>query len=103
MQAGRGDRDIEPEAVAGLRAAASAIYPHLGRARAVAYAGVRAATPDGLPLVGFSGGPRGIMLAVGARRNGWLLAPAMADVAAARLRGVPAGAFGEAFDPARFA
>ena len=32
-------------------------------------AGVRAATPDGLPLVGFSRTP-GVILAVGARRNG---------------------------------
>jgi glycine oxidase len=103
MQVGRRDREIEPEAVAGLRAGATALYPDLDRASASAYAGIRAATPDGLPLVGFSSGPPGVLLMVGARRNGWLLAPAMADVAAARLRGVPGGAFGEAFDPARFA
>jgi glycine oxidase len=48
--------------------------------------GVRASTPDGLPLVGWSATP-GVMLAVGARRNGWLLAPLVADLVAAYLKG----------------
>ena len=103
MQAGRSDRDIEPEAVARLHRAAGELFAHLNGATPKAQAGVRAATPDGLPLVGFSASAAGVMLAVGARRNGWLLAPAMADVIAARLRGMAAGPFGEAFDPARLA
>jgi glycine oxidase len=54
-------------------------------------------------MAGPSGSDPSIVLAVGARRNGWLLAPAMADVIAARMLGLDAGAFGAAFDPARFA
>jgi len=103
MQTGRDDLEIEPEVVSRLHAAAGRLFPGLAGAAPSARAGVRAATPDGLPLAGFSKDHSSIMLAVGARRNGWLLAPAMADVVAARLRGLPAGAFGDAFDPARFA
>jgi glycine oxidase len=46
--------------------------------------GVRAATPDGLPLVGRSSTP-GVWIAAGARRNGWLLAPLIAKVLTAAL------------------
>jgi glycine oxidase len=102
MQEGRRDLDIEPEIAEGLRARASALFPSLARADRTARAGVRAATPDGLPMVGFAAGVPGVMMAVGARRNGWLLAPVMADVVAGYLRTVPRGAFAEAFDPARF-
>ena len=103
MQAGQTDLRIEPQAVSRLHAAAGRLFPALLGAKPTARAGVRAATADGLPLVGSSPEHDGVMLAVGARRNGWLLAPAMADVVAARLRGLDAGAFGAAFDPARFA
>jgi glycine oxidase len=103
MQVGRNDREVEPEAVARLKAAASLHFPALAGAQPQAQAGVRAATPDGLPLAGPSAAGGEVMLAAGARRNGWLLAPAIADVIAAWLRGLQAGAFGEAFDPARFA
>ncbi|HVY34110.1 MAG TPA: FAD-dependent oxidoreductase [Caulobacteraceae bacterium] len=103
MQSGRNDRRIEPHAVKRLHTAAGRLFPALLAAEPTARAGVRAATADGLPLVGWSPEQKGVMLAVGARRNGWLLAPAMADVVAARLRGLDAGAFGAAFDPSRFA
>ena len=102
MQPGRDDLEIEPEIVDRLHAAGAALYPSLAQIRPSARAGVRAATPDGMPLVGFSRTAPGVLLASGARRNGWLLAPAMADVVVARLRALPAGAFGEAFDPDRF-
>lgn len=102
MQEGRNDREIEPDIIDNLRARAGALFPGLAQADLTARAGVRAATPDGLPMVGFSAEAPGVMLAAGARRNGWLLAPAMADVVAGHLRGVPRGAFAQAFDPARF-
>jgi glycine oxidase len=103
MQAGLNDRRIEPDAVAALQLSASLLFAGLAQAIPTAFAGVRASTPDGLPMVGFSRGQSGLMLAVGARRNGWLLAPAMADVVAGHLRGLETGAFGQAFDPGRFA
>ncbi len=102
MQPGRSDLTIEPEAVSRLQAAAAQLFSSLAHPTPRAEAGIRAATPDGLPMVGPSV-QAGLLLAVGARRNGWLLAPAMADVIAAQLRGLPTGAFGTAFAPDRFA
>jgi glycine oxidase len=63
--------------------------------------GVRASTVDGLPLVGWSDRP-GVMLAVGARRNGWLLAPLVAGLVAAYLTGKDPGPDAAQFDARRF-
>jgi glycine oxidase len=73
----------------------------LGRLTWTAAAGVRAATPDGLPMVGEARRPD-VVLAVGARRNGWLLAPMIAEVVLDALAGRPRGAAAQQFDPARF-
>jgi glycine oxidase len=102
MEPGRSDRRIDEAAVAGLRRLAISLYPGLEGAEATAKAGVRAATPDRLPLVGPSSRPD-VFLAVGVRRNGWLLAPLIADMIAAHLAGCDAGVFGEALDARRFA
>ena len=74
----------------------------LSRLTWTAAAGVRAATPDGLPMVGASTTPN-VILAVGARRNGWLLAPMIADVVLGAGRGAASGAspIAERFDPKR--
>jgi glycine oxidase len=101
MEEGRTDLAIDPEVVARLRAGAAALFPHLAQAPATASAGVRAATPDGAPLVGPSPQP-GVLLARGARRNGWLLAPLIAQVILDHLLQRPPAAAGRAFDPARF-
>jgi glycine oxidase len=101
MEEGRSDRDIDPEAVALLAAGARRLFPALAAAEVEARAGVRAATPDGLPLVG-PGEEAGVLVARGARRNGWLLAPLIAEVLLDRLAGRPASAASRAFDPARF-
>jgi glycine oxidase len=100
MEPGRSDLTIDKEAVEGLRAAAVALYPHLARARPEAFAGVRATTPDGLPLVGGCG-QEGVLVARGARRNGWLLAPLVAEVIIDRLQGRSSSAASRAFDPDR--
>jgi len=101
MEPGRDDLDIDPSAVATLRAGASAVIPALASGPVEARAGVRAATPDGLPLVGPSDRP-GVWLAVGARRNGWLLAPLIARIMADMLAGVTPDSRAALFDPARF-
>jgi glycine oxidase len=62
---------------------------------------VRAATPDGLPLAGPSRSDPSIILAVGARRNGWLLAPLVAGMVLDAVEG-RAGPHAALFDPARF-
>ena len=64
-------------------------------------AGVRSATPDGLPMVGPSSAP-GVFLAMGARRNGWLLAPLMAQVLSDQLAGAAPAPWAGLFRPSRF-
>ena len=100
MEAGLSDRSISPEAVERLHAAAAALFPMLRLLKPEAFAGVRAATVDGLPIVG-SYGTEGIMVARGARRNGWLFAPLIAQMIADQLVGAPLSAEGAAFDPGR--
>lgn len=86
MEHGRDDLAPDPAATRALRAAAAILRPDLDLDRAAVDVGVRVTTPDGLPLVGWSQTP-GVMLAVGARRNGWLFAPLVADMVAAYLTG----------------
>ena len=102
MEAGVADRRVDPAVVERLRASAIALLPHLAAASASGAAGVRASAPDGLPLVGPSS-VAGVWLAMGARRNGWLLAPLIADGLIAQLAGAPPGAWTPRFDPQRFA
>ena len=99
MEPGRHDRRTSPAALQRLRRGAGQWIPALLEAPGRGLAGVRAATPDGLPLVGASSNP-GVFLAVGARRNGWLLAPLVADVLIQRLTGERNPAC--PFDPQRF-
>ena len=101
MEPGLTDRRPTPAAVEALRTLAVALFPDLAEAPYQPLAGVRAASPDGLPLVGPSVAP-GVMLAVGARRNGWLLAPLVAAITAAYLAGDDPGPYAHAFDPSRF-
>jgi glycine oxidase len=101
MEAGRDDLDPDASATQGLRAAAWALRPELDLDKADVEVGVRVTTPDALPLVGWSASP-GVLLAVGARRNGWLLAPLVADMVAAYLNGDNPGPDAAAMDARRF-
>jgi glycine oxidase len=101
MEAGLSDRAIDPAAVEGLCALAAALSPGLASAPVAPLAAVRATSPDGLPLVGPSLSP-GVWLAVGARRNGWLLAPLVARAVATQLAGRDPGPDAGLFDPRRF-
>ena len=101
MEPGRRDLEIEPATLARLQAAAARLFPALATASATGAAGVRAGTRDGLPLVGPSATP-GVWLAMGARRNGWLLAPLIAETIAGQLAGEAGGRFAGLFGPARF-
>lgn len=100
MEAGAVDRTIEAQALERLRGAAAAAIPSLAGAPVRGAAGVRSATPDGLPMAGPSS-RRGVWLALGARRNGWLLAPLIADVLVERLTGAQAGSWAAQLDPLR--
>jgi glycine oxidase len=101
MEAGRNDTKIDPASLAPLVEAAGRMFPQLAAATFGVAAGVRAATPDGLPMVGLSQAP-GVILAVGARRNGWLLAPLVAQSVAACVTGAESGPYARRFDPGRF-
>ena len=101
MEPGRADREVEPAALAPLLEAGSRLFPGLEGATHLGQAGVRAATPDGLPLVG-RGVEAGVLLAVGARRNGWLLAPLVARIIAACVTEGDPGPYAARLDPQRF-
>ena len=101
MEEGRADRALSPKVQAGLAAGARALFTHLASVEPVGAAGVRAATPDGLPLVGPS--RCGLHLAAGFRRNGWLLAPLAARITADQLDGRDPGPWADALRPDRFA
>ncbi len=102
MESGRADTGIDPAQVERLRDLAAAAAPIFAAASLTPRAGVRAATPDGLPMVGPARAP-GVWLALGARRNGWLLAPLIATALVDGLAGRAPGPWARAFDPARFA
>lgn len=100
MEAGRDDAGPDPAAAAPLRAAGLALFPGLADAPWRAEAGVRAATPDGAPLAGPAG--PAVYVAAGARRNGWLLAPLVANTVCAYVMGRDPGLFAARLNPGRF-
>ena len=101
MEAGVDDARVDPVALKPLVRAAGQLFPALAGATFAAAAGVRAATPDGLPMAGPSIAP-GVILAAGARRTGWLLAPLGAQVVTACVTGRDPGPYAARLDPARF-
>lgn len=82
MEPGAYSLSVAEDKVGALLAAAARLLPAIADAAAEAQAGVRAATPDGLPWVG-PAADGSTLLAVGARRNGWLLAPLVAETLSA--------------------
>ncbi|MDP1737637.1 MAG: FAD-dependent oxidoreductase [Caulobacter sp.] len=101
MEPGLDDRRVDPGQAARLLALGERLWPGISALRVRAEVGVRAATPDGLPMVGWSATPN-VLLAVGARRNGWLLAPLVARTIAAYLADEDPGPHAARLDPRRF-
>lgn len=101
MEAGRADLVVDPARVEGLLAAGVRLFPALRGADVVAETGVRAATADGLPMVGRAARP-GVLLAAGARRNGWLLAPLAAAMITAYATDADPGPWAGRLEPGRF-
>jgi glycine oxidase len=100
MQPGRTDREAD-EVIVDL---VERTFPELSAAPNYGgdvRIGIRGATPDGLPLVGPSSRP-GVWLAMGARRNGWLLAPLVAAMTRAYLAGEDPGPWAPNLDARRF-
>ncbi|CAN5392821.1 FAD-dependent oxidoreductase [soil metagenome] len=101
MEVGRADALVDAAVSERLSTMALAIAPDLAGAAYTAHAGVRAATPDGWPLAGWSQTP-GVLLATGARRNGWLLAPLIGEIIADLWRGAEPDPCARLFHPGRF-
>ncbi|HYF22910.1 MAG TPA: FAD-dependent oxidoreductase [Caulobacteraceae bacterium] len=102
MEAGRSDSVAEPEVVERLRRAAVDAVPELGDAVVEgAWAGVRGASPDGLPMVGATALPR-VFAALAPRRNGWLFAPLVGRMVADLVMGEDPGADAEVLRTDRF-
>jgi glycine oxidase len=77
------DKTVHPSDIARLRSLAAALLPPLADAPQLeAWAGLRPATPDGLPLLGALPDQPNHLLATGHYRDGILLAPATAHVMA---------------------
>jgi glycine oxidase len=103
MEAGVADAAIDPAVVRRLLETAAPLAGLLaGPVSWRAAAGVRAATPDGLPLVGV-GEVADVILAGGARRNGWLLAPLIARAVLDAVEGRALSGAAARFDPRRLA
>ncbi|WP_374468843.1 FAD-dependent oxidoreductase [Phenylobacterium sp.] len=101
MEAGVDDPTPDPAQAEPLLLRGARLFPELRGAGHVLAAGVRAATPDSLPLVG-PGRTPGVVLAVGARRNGWLLAPMAAGIVAACVTERDPGPHAHRLAPGRF-
>jgi glycine oxidase len=102
MEFGLTDMQVDAAVVQGLLDAAAPLTRPLGGPAWRAATGVRASTADGLPLVGWGRTP-GVVLAVGARRNGWLLAPLIAQRVLDLVEERPPRGAEKGFDPARLA
>jgi glycine oxidase len=98
MEAGRDDVETDAGTVADLKARAARLAPEANLDAAVARAGVRAATPDGWPLIGRDAAS-GVLIASGMRRNGYVFAPLAARIVLDLIEGRPAEA---TYDPNRF-
>jgi glycine oxidase len=98
------DKTLHPSDLAHLRSLADALLPPLANAPQLeAWAGLRPATPDGLPLLGALPAEPGHFLATGHYRDGILLAPATAHVMAQLLSGESPSVDLTPFSPARAA
>ena len=102
MEVGTDDARIDPRRAAGLLKAGTRLFPAIAGAAFTVATGIRAATPDGLPMAGWSIRP-GVLLAVGARRNGWLLAPLVAQTVVDCLAQAAPGVHADRLAPGRFA
>ena len=101
MEAGLDDTELDAEVAERLSALGRSLFPDLAAFSPKAMAGVRAASPDGLPLVGPSQAP-GVILACGMRRNGWLLAPLVAAQVAAYVQSEDTSPWAGLLNPQRF-
>lgn len=96
------DKRVDPQTIQRLHQAAANLLPELGEARVLeAWAGLRPAAPDGLPILGATS-LRGYFVATAHFRNGILLAPITAEVMTKIILGEPPEYDLSEFSAARF-
>jgi glycine oxidase len=97
------DKTVHPADIAKLHALAATLLPQLVSAPILeSWAGLRPATPDGLPILGALPTHSHHHMATGHYRNGILLAPATAHLVAQSILGEPTSLDLSPFSPARF-
>lgn len=102
-QFGTSDPDIDSWMLARMLKRAVDYMPGLARMNAIrSWTGFRAASPDGLPLVGQHPQQPGLWLAVGHEGLGVTTAPGTAELLVAQLLGRPSALAIEPYSPARF-
>ncbi|EGF89524.1 FAD dependent oxidoreductase family protein [Asticcacaulis biprosthecium C19] len=100
MEFGVDDLLVDPAVVASLKGRAREIMPALDLASARALTGLRAASPDGWPMIGRDGAS-GVYVATAMRRNGYIFAPLAARMILDLLDGEPPPELAM-YDPNRF-
>ncbi len=96
------DKHVEPAVIQRFHQAAANLVPAIGEARILeAWAGLRPAVPDNLPVLGATSLP-GYYVATGHYRNGILLSAITAEVMSAVVRGEKPGFDIKAFGIQRF-
>lgn len=97
----RGATDVA--AVGEMARAAVALMPGLARLRLLrTFAGVRSATPDGLPLIGRMPGAENLFVATGFEGDGICLGPVTGRIVSDLVRGETPQTDIAAYDPGRF-
>jgi len=97
------EKAVTDEATANLQEMAAEISPFLDGLEVVdRWSGLRPRAPDGLPILGQIAGLDGLFIATGHYRNGILLAPLTARLAADSLVGGVDSEYFTTFGPDRF-
>lgn len=96
------DTSVTEKGISRLEKWSPRVFPTLIEKPFYSWAGLRPATQDGMPLIGSLKDAKHIIFAVGHYRNGILLSPVTAKVAADLIDGIPECTPVAAFSPDRF-
>lgn len=96
----RFDRRVDKALVADMQQRVERVFPGQVRLGERAWAGIRPMSPDGWPIIGPDG--KGVLVAAGHSRNGWLLAPVTAEIITSYVFGAEIPAPWAALSPERF-
>ncbi|MER9979899.1 FAD-binding oxidoreductase [Mesorhizobium sp. M0103] len=98
----RRDRGTDAATIAAILREAVALYPSLRARRVIrTFSGVRTASRDGLPIIGFHPAIQNLLIATGFEGDGICLGPMIGKIIANLVRGLPAGTDISALAPGR--